>query len=67
LRIPKGVAQQARVEPGTVVEVTVEGGEITVRPVARKRYALADLLDGVTTKNVHAAVDTGAVVGRESW
>lgn len=67
VRIPRGVALEAQVEPGTVVDVTVKDGEISVKAVSRKRYSLAILLGEVTRANQHAEVATSAPVGREVW
>jgi antitoxin MazE len=67
LRIPKGVAQGARVQEGTTVMLAVSNGRLIVSPLESRAYELETLLAGVTRKNLHAAVDTGEAVGRESW
>ena len=67
LRIPKGVARGARVREGTTVTLAVSNGRLVVAPLETRGYELEALLAGVTRKNLHAAVDTGAPVGRESW
>lgn len=33
----------------------------------RRKYTLAQLLDGVTAENVHAEVDFGPAQGKEQW
>jgi antitoxin MazE len=67
LRIPKGVARGARVQVGTTVMLAVSHGRLIVAPVETRGYELETLLARVTRKNLHAAVDTGGSVGRESW
>ena len=67
LRIPKGMARNARVQEGTTVMLAVSNGRLVVAPVETRGYELGTLLAGVTRKNVHAAVDTGDPVGREIW
>jgi antitoxin MazE len=67
LRIPKSFAEEVGVEAGSPVDLTVEGGGLSVTPVRRHRYALQDLLDAITPDNTHEEVDTGAPVGREIW
>ncbi len=67
LRIPKSFAQQAGVEVGSEVDLSVEDGQLIVRPMALPRYDLKELLRRVTAKNVHGDVETGRPVGREVW
>ena len=66
LRIPQSFAVQAKVAAGTAVDIAVEKGQLVVRPV-RQRYRLRDLLKAVDRRNVHAEVQTGPPVGRETW
>ncbi|MEW5984602.1 MAG: AbrB/MazE/SpoVT family DNA-binding domain-containing protein [Acidobacteriota bacterium] len=67
LRIPRSFAQEAGVAAGSEVALSVEGGDLVVRPARRRTYQLEDLLRRVTAKNVHGEVDTGRPVGREIW
>jgi antitoxin MazE len=66
LRIPKAFADDVEVEEGSTVDIRVEDGGLVVRPVHRKRYALSELLEGVTPGNLHEEVGTGDAVGREA-
>lgn len=66
LRIPKSFAEEVRVEAGSTVDLSIEGGELVIRPV-RRRYSLRSLVAGISRDNVHEPVDTGEPVGRESW
>ncbi|MGH9940992.1 MAG: AbrB/MazE/SpoVT family DNA-binding domain-containing protein [Pyrinomonadaceae bacterium] len=67
LRIPKSFAVESGVEQGSVVEVTLDEGRIVVEPVAVPEFTLAELLAGVTKRNVHTEVDTGEATGKEVW
>jgi len=67
LRIPKSFAEQAGVAAGSDVDLSVEDGELIVRPQRLPRYNLKDLLRAVTARNVHREVETGKPVGREAW
>ena len=66
VRIPKPLAKQTGVVEGTEVEVVVRQGQIIIRP-AKPRYALADLVAGITKDNLHAETDLGRPAGNESW
>ena len=67
LRIPKSCATEAGVEAGSVVDVSVENGELVVKPSRPLRYRLDELLDGVSAGNVHGEVETGDGQGGEVW
>jgi antitoxin MazE len=67
LRIPRTFAADAQVEAGSVVDISLERDGLMVRPARRKKYALADLLKGITKRNLHREVTTGDAVGREAW
>ena len=67
LRIPKSFAVQAGIEAGSEVDLSVEDGELIVRPRRQPKYELKDLLRSITAKNVHKEVETGDPVGREAW
>ena len=67
LRIPKSFAAEVQVEAGSLVDLRVERGALTVRPVRRRKYELSRLLKGVNSRNLHAEVQTGKPIGREIW
>ncbi len=67
LRIPKSFAAEAQVEAGSIVDMSVDDGQLVVKPVRRRKYVLRDLLEAVNAKNVHREVETGEAVGREVW
>ena len=67
VRIPASVLAAAHLELDQAVDVREERGRIVIEPKRRKEFALAELVDGITPGNLHAAIDTGAPVGREVW
>ena len=67
LRIPKPVAEEARIKQGTVVVLSLAKGKLVASPVPEDRYTLKKLLAGVSAENLHAEVDFGPAVGREVW
>jgi antitoxin MazE len=66
VRIARAIAAEARVEAGSMVDVSVEKGAVRIRPL-RRRPSLGDLLKGVTPGNLHHEIPTGPAVGREVW
>ncbi|OFZ68238.1 MAG: PbsX family transcriptional regulator [Betaproteobacteria bacterium RBG_16_56_24] len=67
VRIPASVMVAAHVDLDQAVEVREEQGRIVIEPVRRKKYKLDELLGGITGKNQHKPIDTGAPVGKEVW
>jgi len=67
VRIPKPLAEDADVKEGTVLNLAVSEGKVVATPVERKKLSLKQLLAKVTRKNLHAEVDFGPSVGRETW
>lgn len=67
LRIPRSLAVESCIEQGSVVELSLMGGKLVVAPVSRTAYSLDELLAGVTRKNLHREMDTGAATGSEAW
>lgn len=65
VRIPRVLATGAKLRPGSQVEISADDDAIVIRSVERPRYRLSELLKRVKRANLHAAVDTGASVGRE--
>ena len=67
MRIPKSVAQNARVTEGSAVRIATENGRVIITPLRRKRYRLKDLLASITPGSIHAEVDWGKPQGKEVW
>ncbi len=66
LRIPKSFAEEASVQEGSAVDLSVSDGQLVARPL-RRQYKLEQLLAEVTAENLHAEVETGESRGREVW
>lgn len=66
LRLPQNIASDLRITEGAAVTLTVEDEALIVRP-SRKRYRLADLLDGLDGSKKHAEADWGKREGDEVW
>ena len=64
VRIPKEIAARAGLREGVPVEIAAEGERITIS-LARPRYRLADLLEGLTPEAMREAFDWGPDKGRE--
>jgi antitoxin MazE len=67
LRIPKSFASQASVQAGSTVDITIEDGDLVIRPIRRPKYSLQNLLRGINARNRHEEISTGEPVGREAW
>jgi antitoxin MazE len=67
IRIPKSFAVESNVTHGSPVEVSVDNGNIIVKPIKEHRYTLEELVDGITEENLHDEVDWGPPVGKEVW
>lgn len=67
VRIPKTFAAEAEITAGSAVDVSVENGELVLRPMRSKRYVLSAMLRRITPKNIHREIVTGDPVGREVW
>ena len=67
VRIPAAVMEAMHLDLDQVVEVREEEGRIVIEPVRQKTYVLDDLLNGITSKNLHEAVNFGPPEGKEVW
>jgi antitoxin MazE len=67
VRIPKPLAEDAKVEEGTVLNLAVSKGKVIATPVKKNKQSLQQMLAKVSRKNLHAEVKSGAPVGREIW
>jgi antitoxin MazE len=66
VRIPAAVMQAAHLELDEAVDVREESGRIVIEPAQRKEYDLAELLKGITRKNLHDEANFGKPVGKEA-
>ncbi|MGD9874852.1 MAG: AbrB/MazE/SpoVT family DNA-binding domain-containing protein [Kiritimatiellia bacterium] len=67
VRIPKAFVKETQLAYGSPVDLAVDDGRIVINPHPEPHYSLDDLLTGVTKRNLHSEVETGAAVGREVW
>lgn len=65
MRIPRSLAEEVGVGPGSEVRLSVLEGELIVKPAFPARLKLENLLADITPENRHSAVDTGEAVGVE--
>ncbi len=66
LRIPSGLAEDARLSDGAEVDVAVENGRLIVAPVTAE-LSLDALLAGITPENLHAEQPADGARGAEAW
>jgi antitoxin MazE len=66
VRIPQALAEQAELDEGTEVEVSLEGGSLSIRR-RPPRYTLDELVDQITPENRHEETDWGEPQGKEVW
>jgi antitoxin MazE len=67
VRIPASVMEAAHLNLDQAVNVKEEHGRIVIEPEQPEIFSLEDLLDGITSANLHHSIDTGPAVGREIW
>jgi len=67
LRIPKAFAVDTQLENDSMVEISVVGGQIIIKPVVKPDWTLEELLAGISKENIHNEVDTGLPTGNEIW
>ena len=66
VRLPKPIAEQAGLDEGTQIEVTVENGKLIVT-ATRQDPTLEELAAGITPENRYEETDWGRPAGREAW
>jgi antitoxin MazE len=64
LRVPSKVAEALAIAPGSVAELDLKRDKLIITP-RQNTYQLDDLLAGITAKNLHQEVSSGAAVGAE--
>ncbi len=67
LRIPKSFAEEAGVEEGSPVDISIEGDRLVVQRIRPLRYELRDLVSEIREDNLHDEIPTGDPAGREAW
>ncbi len=67
VRIPKTVADAARLRPGDHLEMAVEGSGVVQLRKKKGKQSLKNLIRGISPKNVHTVTDWGIPEGKELW
>lgn len=67
VRIPRNVLEAADLELDDPVDVREESGRIVIEPLRRKEFDLAELLKGISRRNLHDEADFGGPTGNEVW
>ena len=44
-----------------------EAGRIVIEPIRQRAYDVNALIKGITSENLHEAVDFGVPQGKEAW
>ena len=66
LRIPRGLAEDARITEGSTLDVRVENGQL-IAVTMSEELTLESLLSGVTADNLHGEQLDDGPHGREAW
>jgi len=66
LRIPRALLEELQIGEGDEVEMSVENGRLTVRPL-RPKLTLQSLVAAITPENRHKEIAWGKPVGSELW
>jgi len=67
VRIPQAIAEQVQIQAGSAISIEIVDGKIVLTPQKRKKYTLDELLEGMTSENLHPEVSTSVAVGNEVW
>jgi antitoxin MazE len=67
VRIPKPLAEDAKMEEGTVLNLAVSEGKVVATRVKKNTQSLQQMLAKVSRKTLHAEVESGAAVARRVW
>jgi antitoxin MazE len=66
VRIPKNVADEARLAEGDKLVLQVESpGNVSIKAIDRP--TLDQLLERITPENLHKEINWGKAVGNEAW
>jgi antitoxin MazE len=64
LRIPKNLAKKLHLHVGTPVVLDIENGSLVVKT---PRFNLDDMLDKITSENLHHIALDDTLKGNEEW
>jgi len=67
IRIPLGIAKNLGLSIDSNVQITSDGVTAILKPEKMHKLTLDELLDKITTENLHREFDWGEPVGKEVW
>jgi antitoxin MazE len=67
VRIPKELLERLGIQPDTRIEIRQEQGSILLTPLSGPEWSLDELLEKVTSENIHGEINTGQPTGIEAW
>ena len=65
LKIPCSIADKIGIKPESEVELRLENDRLVIVP--QKNRKLDELIEQITSENLHSEVDWGNRVGKEVW
>lgn len=65
VRLPKAFAEQAGIENGSDVQISIQDGNIILVPVKDHAKLLDALLEKIDESTLHSEIDFGKPVGKE--
>jgi antitoxin MazE len=67
LRIPSGLAEDARLTDGTEVDIALRDGRLVIEPVTGPELSIAELVARITPANLHREQFPDGARGAEGW
>ena len=67
VRIPATVMEAANIRLEDVVEISGKEGQIILKRVRSQGYDIDNLINRITSDNLHKPSDFGPPQGKESW
>ena len=70
LRVPKAFADEIGASDGRAAEMSVSNGKLVIEVTRRRRkrrYAIDELVAGITPDNRHEEIGWGPPLGNEAW
>ena len=64
VRIPKIFAEEIGIMNGSTIEIKIIDKKIIV---SKPKSRLNELLEKITSENIHSETDTGLIKGKEVW
>ncbi len=65
IRIPKVIVNDLSLKDGTIIEIDEQDNKIIL--YTKKHYLLDNMLENITSENLHSEMASGKAVGNEIW